>query len=96
MRRLLREARAEAGLSQADLGKRAGLSQELVSRGETGQRKLDVLDIRALCAAMDVDFVAFMARLHAALCEWETKPRGHDRSHQPPRPERTRRNSNRK
>lgn len=86
---LLRESRLAAGLTQAQLGRRAGLGQELVSRGERGQRKLDILDIRALCRAMDLDFVEFAARLHARLCELEARQAGDERL-SPPRPERTR------
>ena len=79
-----------AGLSQEQLGEGAGLGQELVSRGERGQRKLDILDIRALCRAMDVDFVEFSARLHARLCDMEARPPGDERNLPPRRPERTR------
>ncbi len=90
---LLRESRVAAGLSQEQLGQRAGLGQELVSRGERGQRKLSILDIRALCWAMELDFVEFSARLHARLCELEAKPLGDERSLYPRQPERTRRPS---
>jgi len=81
---LLLEARLAANLTQEQLGQSAGLGQELVSRGERGQRKLDILDIRALCRAMDLDFVEFSARLHARLCEMEARPPDDERN-LPPR-----------
>lgn len=92
---LLRESRLAAGLTQAQLGKLAGLGQKLVSRSELGQRKLDILDLRALCSAMNLDFVEFTARLHARLCELEARQAG-DEPLPAPRPERTRTPRNRK
>lgn len=88
---LLLESRLAAGLTQEQLGQRAGLGQELVSRGERGQRKLDILDIRALCKAMELDFVEFSARLHARLCDVEARSPGDERTLYPRQPERTRR-----
>jgi len=84
---LLLELRLAAGLTQEQLGQRAGLGQELVSRSERGQRKLDVLDLRALCKAMDLDFVEFSARLHARLCDMEARPPDDERNLPPRRPE---------
>jgi len=45
----LREARAEAGLSQVDVAKRLGLAQPLVSRIESGERKIDPIEFAELC-----------------------------------------------
>ena len=47
--RRLREARAEAGLSQVDVAKRLGLVQPLVSRIESGERKIDPIEFSELC-----------------------------------------------
>lgn len=53
--KLLIAAREEAGLSQADLAARFGLTKRLVSSYETGSRLLDTADFIALCRAIGVD-----------------------------------------
>lgn len=45
----LREARAEAGLSQVEVAKRLGLIQPLISRIESGERKIDPIEFSELC-----------------------------------------------
>ena len=59
--RLLREARLRSGLRQADLAKRLGLPQSFVSKYESGERRLDLLELQDVCAALgstESDFVA--------------------------------------
>jgi transcriptional regulator with XRE-family HTH domain len=46
----LRAARLEAGLSQEEVAKRLGTSQSFVSRSETGERRLDVIELQAFAA----------------------------------------------
>jgi transcriptional regulator with XRE-family HTH domain len=45
----LRDARKEAGLSQIDVAKRLGLVQPLISRIESGERKIDPIEFGELC-----------------------------------------------
>jgi transcriptional regulator with XRE-family HTH domain len=45
----LRDARREAGLSQIDVAKRMGLIQPLISRIESGERKIDPIEFGELC-----------------------------------------------
>lgn len=45
----LREARKEAGLSQAEVARELRLTQPLVSRIEAGQRKIDPIEFVQLC-----------------------------------------------
>lgn len=49
--RLLREARDSSGLSQAAVAKAIGRSQRFVSRCETGERRVDVVEFRDFCRA---------------------------------------------
>ena len=42
-------ARQEAGLSQAAVAKAIGRSQRFVSRCETGERRVDVVEFRDFC-----------------------------------------------
>jgi transcriptional regulator with XRE-family HTH domain len=43
----LRQARRDAGLTQAEVGRRLGLRQNHVSRVETGERRIDPTELAA-------------------------------------------------
>lgn len=64
---LLRELRLQKGLRQGDLAKRLGAPQSFVSKFEAGERRLDLLEIRAICNALDVSFVEFVKTLERKL-----------------------------
>ncbi|HBE81180.1 MAG TPA: helix-turn-helix transcriptional regulator [Pyrinomonadaceae bacterium] len=66
----LRNAREEKGLTQIDVAQRLGQTQSFVSKVERGERRLDIVELRAFCSAIGVGFAAFITRidktLHAA------------------------------
>ena len=62
---LLREVRAEAGLKQADLAARLKQPQSFVSKYESGERRLDLLELELVCAACDIDLDEFVTRYKA-------------------------------
>ncbi len=64
---LLREMRIEAGLTQVDLAARIAKDQAYVSRYESGQRRLDVLEVREICQVAGVALEEFVKRLESAL-----------------------------
>ena len=64
---LLREMRIEAGLTQTDLAARIEKDQAYVSRYESGQRRLDVLEVREICQAIGITLEGFVRRLEKAL-----------------------------
>jgi transcriptional regulator with XRE-family HTH domain len=64
---LLREVRAEAGLRQADLAANLGLPQSFVSKYESGERRLDILELREVCRSIGISLPNFVARLEDAL-----------------------------
>lgn len=66
---LLRELRVEAGLRQEDLAARLGASQNAVSNLELGERRLDVLELRLVCAALGVTPEEFVRRLEERLAD---------------------------
>lgn len=66
----LRAARKKAGLRQVDLASRLGETQDWISRVETGQRRVDVIELRVFCAALGVPMLEFMAGLEAELAEY--------------------------
>lgn len=61
--RFLVEARKEARLTQAALGKRLGCHQSFVAKYERGGRKLDVPEFLDVCAAIGCDALAMLGTL---------------------------------
>ena len=64
---LLRSARIDAGLTQEQLAARLDQDQTFVSKYESAERRLDILELREVCQAIGIDFVAFMGRLDQEL-----------------------------
>lgn len=67
LRRLLREARLAARLRQQDLAEKLRVPQSFVSKYESGERRLDVLELRHVCAALGLSFSAFTRQLDERL-----------------------------
>jgi len=55
---LLRETRIEAGLTQMELAVRIERDQTFVSKYESGQRRLDALELREICQAIGMTLEA--------------------------------------
>lgn len=64
---LLRQIRRQAGLRQVDLAERLGQPQSFVSKYESGERRLDILELRMVCTAVGVSLQDFVARLEETL-----------------------------
>lgn len=64
---LLREIRIEARLTQAEMAARIERDQTFVSKYESGQRRLDVLEVREICQVMGITLEEFARRLEKAL-----------------------------
>lgn len=64
---LLREMRYEAGFKQVDLAARLGRPQSFVSKYETGERRLEVLELREICRVCGTSITAFARRLERSL-----------------------------
>ena len=60
---LLKSLRKKAGLRQVDLAERLGQPQSFVSKFESGERRLDVLELRQVCQILGVSLEQFAARL---------------------------------
>ena len=61
--------RIEAGLKQTDVSERLGVTQSIVSKFESGERRLDLLEIRAICSACGVPLADFVARVEERIRE---------------------------
>lgn len=64
---LLREAREAAGLRQVDLARLLERPQSLVSDVESGQRRLDVVELRVWCRHLGVPLDGFIRRWQSRL-----------------------------
>ena len=60
---LLRQIRVEAGLRQTDLARRLAKPQSFVSKYESGERRLDVLELREICDALGLSLIDFVREL---------------------------------
>ena len=60
--RLLRGVRVEAKLTQADLAKILGVTQARVSKYEQGERRIDMLELKAICDAITLPLMEFARR----------------------------------
>jgi DNA-binding transcriptional regulator YiaG len=60
---LLRDLRIRAGVRQAELAGRLGVPQSFVSKYETGERRLDVGEVQAICAVLGLSLVEFAGAL---------------------------------
>lgn len=59
---LLRECRETAGLTQVEVARRLRRGQGFVSTYESGQRRLDLVELDAICTALGVDVISFVRR----------------------------------
>jgi transcriptional regulator with XRE-family HTH domain len=67
LQRLLRQVRRGAGLRQEDLAKLLGKRQSFVSKYESGERRLDLLELRQICQAVGISLTDFVKRLENSL-----------------------------
>lgn len=70
---LLREVRQAAELTQVQLAERLGQSQSFVSKVEKGERRLDVIQLRTICQALNTSLPEFVARLEERLTRRERR-----------------------
>ena len=64
---LLRDIRLEADLRQEDVAERLEKPQSFVSKYESGERRLDILELFDTCAAIGISLSEFVERLEAEL-----------------------------
>ena len=63
---LLRDLRKQKGLTQDQMAKAMGAKQAFVSKYETGERRLDFLDLVAICELLNISIVKFAERFETA------------------------------
>lgn len=57
----LRNAREEKGLTQTEVAERLGQTQSFVSKVERGERRVDIVELRAFCRAIGIAFPEFIS-----------------------------------
>lgn len=62
LRALLRQVRLDAGLRQEDVANRLGRPQSFVSKYESGERRLDLVELQEVCRALGISLVTFVRR----------------------------------
>ena len=83
--KLLREVRAATGVTQVELAKRLGVTQGIISKCETGGRRLHVVELRRYLQAQEMDLIEFVKRLDERLAAYSASTRGARLSRRPPR-----------
>jgi transcriptional regulator with XRE-family HTH domain len=56
----LRSARRSARLTQVELAEKLGTDQSYISKYERGERRLDIVELRAICHALSLDLTEFV------------------------------------
>lgn len=64
--KMLRDAREKSGLTQGEVAERLRESQSFVSKCERGERRLDVVELRAWCAALEIPLHEFFMQFEEA------------------------------
>ena len=67
LQELLRDLRLAAGLRQEDVAERLKTPQSFVSKYESGERRLDILELRPLCQLFGLTLGEFVSRLEERL-----------------------------
>jgi transcriptional regulator with XRE-family HTH domain len=67
LQNLLCELREKARLTQKDVARRLGQPQSFVSKYESGERRLDLLELREVCEALGIPLTNFVKRFEQRL-----------------------------
>jgi len=64
---LFKKARIDAGFRQVDLAMKLGVPQSMISKYEVGERRIDLLELRDICSALEVSLPDFVKELETLL-----------------------------
>ena len=67
--KLLKRIRQEKGIRQIELADRLGVPQSFVSKYESGDRRLDILELRLVCKEIGISLEEFIRELEENLNE---------------------------
>jgi transcriptional regulator with XRE-family HTH domain len=66
---LLKEIRQKNGITQVELAQKLGVPQSFVSKYESGERQLDILELRQICQLIGISFDNFVRQLEEKIHE---------------------------
>lgn len=69
LQELLKRIRQDKGIRQIELAEKLGVPQSFISKYESGDRHLDVLELRKVCEAMGISLQEFIQKLEESLNE---------------------------
>lgn len=75
---LLRTKRVDRGITQEELASRLGVGQGIVSKIETHERRLDLIELREICLALGISFPEFIMEFDNILTQEESKENEED------------------
>jgi transcriptional regulator with XRE-family HTH domain len=67
LQELLRQIRMDAGFTQGDVAQRLKQPQSFVSKYESGERRLDVIELRQICGILGISLAKFVEKFEKAL-----------------------------
>jgi len=59
---LLRQVRLDANLTQLQVAEKIGQTQSYVSKYESGEQRLDLIELEAVCKAVGISLTDFVER----------------------------------
>lgn len=69
LQNLLKEERRKRDKSQKDLAEATGFTQSTISKYESGERRLDIIELMAICQALGISLSNFGAELEKRIKE---------------------------
>ncbi len=67
LQELLQQMRRNAGISQTDLANRLGKPQSYVSKYESGERRLDLIELRHICKTLGLSLKEFVRKFESSV-----------------------------
>lgn len=67
LREILIDARLNAGVTQAELAVTLSVPQSFVSKYETGERRIDVVEFLCICRALGTDPIGELQKLNSQI-----------------------------
>lgn len=64
---LLYQLRVTSGLKQSELAKMLHVPQSFISKVESGERRIDLMELRAILKCFDTDIVEFVTELESKI-----------------------------